>query len=294
MGTLTISRFFVAHVFLIPGLIFAFMAAHIYVFRKAGAAGPIHENPVRPRMQPQPFYPRQVLYDLAFSAALLIALGLLGHYLPFELGPKADPADAQYVPRPEWYYLPMFQWLKYWPGAKAVIGIVVIPSVIASLFALTPFLDRGLERRPWKRPISVGLYSLTLLGLIALGVISNRNDRRDPAVLQQLARQEKATADFIAAKFEPEEASRTGVPVLSPELEKGKALFSSLACNACHRPDGGGTAAGAKLKGLGKSQDQIKSLLLTPTKSMVAGGMTPVQQPDHDLAALSAYVASLK
>ena len=294
MGTLTVSRFFVAHVFLIPGLIFAVFGAHIYLFRKAGAAGPVQEDPVRPRMTPQPFYPRQVLYDLAFSAALLVALGLLAHYLPFDLGPKADSSDAQYIPRPEWFYLPMFQWLKYWSSSRAIIGVVVIPSVIALLFALTPFLDRKLERRPWRRPVSVGLYSLTLLGLAALGLISYRTDRGDPAVVRQLARQEKATAEFMASKFEPEDSSRIAASPLDPELELGKGVFSRSACDACHGPDGGGTAAGSKLKGLGKSQDQIKLLLLSPTKMMLAGGMSPVRLPDHDLAALSAYVASLK
>src|ERR1700693_1930649 len=43
MGTLTISRFFVAHVFLIPACIFALVASHIFMFRKAGAAGPVDE-----------------------------------------------------------------------------------------------------------------------------------------------------------------------------------------------------------------------------------------------------------
>ena len=295
MGTLTISRFFVAHVFLIPGLIFAFVAAHIYLFRKAGAAGPIQEDPIRPRMQPQPFYPRQVLYDLAFSTALIVALALLAHYLPFDLGPKADPSDAQYVPRPEWYYLPMFQWLKYWPGARAVIGIVVIPSLIALLFAFAPLLDRKLERRPWRRPVSVGLYSLTLLGLVALGLVSYRSDRSDPGVVRQLARQEKATAEFMAAKFEPEESPKVGAVTSNPELQKGKELFGRLACSACHGPDGGGTAAGPKLKGIGrqKSAEEIQTVLLSPTKSMAAGGMTPLRLSKDDLHALIAYVRSL-
>src|SRR3954453_2211318 len=43
LGPLTISRFYVAHVFLIPGAIISFIAAHILLFRKAGPAGPIHE-----------------------------------------------------------------------------------------------------------------------------------------------------------------------------------------------------------------------------------------------------------
>src|ERR1700693_4252330 len=61
IGTLTLSRFYVAHVFLIPGAIFAFIAAHIFLFRKAGAAGPINEDPIDPKLAPEGFYPHQVL-----------------------------------------------------------------------------------------------------------------------------------------------------------------------------------------------------------------------------------------
>ncbi|MGC1596799.1 MAG: cytochrome b N-terminal domain-containing protein, partial [Candidatus Acidiferrales bacterium] len=51
MGTLTISRFFVAHVFLIPACIFALVAAHLFLFRKAGAAGPFTEDPLEPKQK---------------------------------------------------------------------------------------------------------------------------------------------------------------------------------------------------------------------------------------------------
>ena len=51
MGTLTISRFFVAHVFLIPAFIFALVASHIFLFRKAGAAGPVNEDPYHPKQK---------------------------------------------------------------------------------------------------------------------------------------------------------------------------------------------------------------------------------------------------
>src|ERR1700758_1860598 len=58
MGTLTISRFYVAHVFLIPACIFALIASHIFLFRKAGAAGPVTEDPLTPKQRTEPFYPR--------------------------------------------------------------------------------------------------------------------------------------------------------------------------------------------------------------------------------------------
>src|SRR5260370_4447667 len=102
MGTLTISRFFVAHVFLIPACIFALVASHIFLFRKAGAAGPVTENPSKPEQKPELFYPRQVLMDLSLTALLIIGLGLLCFFVPVQLGPPANPADAQYIPRPWW------------------------------------------------------------------------------------------------------------------------------------------------------------------------------------------------
>src|ERR1700687_385668 len=103
MGTLTISRFFVAHVFLIPACIFALVASHIFLFRKAGAAGPINEDPYHPAQQQTLFYPRHVFMDLLLTALLLIGRHLLCFFLPMQLGPPANPADVQYIPRPEWY-----------------------------------------------------------------------------------------------------------------------------------------------------------------------------------------------
>ena len=46
--------------------------------------------------------------DTAVALLMICVLGLLAHFYPTELGPKANPADTQYVPRPEWYYLPDF------------------------------------------------------------------------------------------------------------------------------------------------------------------------------------------
>jgi ubiquinol-cytochrome c reductase cytochrome b subunit len=149
MGTLTISRFFVAHVFFIPACIFALVASHIFLFRKAGAAGPVEEDPYHPDEHAELFYPRQVLMDLSLTALLIAGLGLLSFFVPMQLGPPANPADAQYVPRPEWYYLPIFQWLKYWHGSAAIVGVLVIPTLLVLGVLALPFLDRSVERHWW-------------------------------------------------------------------------------------------------------------------------------------------------
>jgi ubiquinol-cytochrome c reductase cytochrome b subunit len=187
MGTLTLSRFFVLHVFLIPAFIFAFVAMHVYSFRKAGAAGPVTEDPETPKLPPERFYPKQLVMDMGFAMLIIVALGFLAYGWPAELGPKADPADTQFLPRPEWYYIPVFQYLKYWRGSTAVLGILVIPGMLGLLLVGLPFFDRSLERRPWKRPISVGLFTIILVGLGGLGFASHREDIRNPGVaLRQL------------------------------------------------------------------------------------------------------------
>jgi ubiquinol-cytochrome c reductase cytochrome b subunit len=300
MGTLTISRFFVAHVFLIPACIFAMVASHIFLFRKAGAAGPVNENPFEPKMKPELFYPRQVLMDLALTALLIMGLGLLAFFTPMQLGPPANPSDAQYVPRPEWYYLPIFQWLKYWHGAASVIGVLIIPTVVALGIVAVPFLDRSIERRPWKRPIAMGAYAFVMCMLIGLGLRSQYVDKHDAGVSQQLAKQKAEEEEYMRKPFEPELSSASlaaeNTALADPVAAKGKTIFEENSCNACHGDGGVGTAAAPALVGLSskRSPEQVAELFKHPTAKMTNGGMPPVDLPPDDLKALIAYLESLK
>jgi len=300
MGTLTISRFFVAHVFLIPACIFALVASHIFLFRKAGAAGPVTENPYKPEQKPELFYPRQVLMDLSLTALLIIGLGLLCFFVPVQLGPPANPADAQYIPRPEWYYLPIFQWLKYWHGAASLIGILIIPTVLAVAIIALPFLDRSIERRPWRRPVAMGAYAFVLFALVGLGLRSQYVDKHDPGVAQQLAKQKAEEEEYTRKPFEPELSSASlaaaNVSLADPLAAKGKIIFEAQSCNACHGDAGIGTAVAPKLIGVGAkfNAQKIKALLKQPSAAMTQGGMTPSDVKDEDLEALIAYIESLK
>lgn len=299
MGTLTISRFFVAHVFLIPACIFALVASHIFLFRKAGAAGPVNEDPFEPKLKEELFYPRQVLMDLSLTALLIFALGLLSFFAPAQLGPAANPSDAQYVPRPEWYYLPIFQWLKYWHGAASVVGILIIPTVLALAIVALPFLDRRIERRPWKRPIAMGSYAFVMCALIGLGLRSQYLDKHDPGVAQQLAKQKTEEQEYMRKPFEPELSSASlaaaNAALADPLAAKGKSIFEANSCNACHGDGGVGTAAAPAMVGLSDklSSDQVAELFKHPTAKMTAGGMPPVDLPPDDLKSLIAYLESL-
>lgn len=300
MGTLTISRFFVAHVFLIPAFIFALVASHILLFRKAGAAGPVTEDPYQPKQRAELFYPRQVLMDLSLTALLIIGLGVLCFFVPVQLGPPSNPADAQYVPRPEWYYLPIFQWLKYWHGSAAFVGVLAIPMLLVVAILALPFLDRGAERRPWKRPAAMGAYAFLVFSLVGLGLRSQYLDRHDSGVAQQLAKQRAAEDEYAHKPFEPELSSASlaaaNVALADPMAAKGKATFEAQSCNACHGDGGAGTAAAPPLISItGKfSSDQLADLFKHPTAKMNAGGMPPVDLPPEDMKALIAYLESLK
>jgi ubiquinol-cytochrome c reductase cytochrome b subunit len=297
LGTLTISRFFVAHVFVLPAAIFAFVGAHVFLFRKAGAAGP--PVPVAARAT-ESFYPRQVLMDVAFAAALILALGLLAWLIPAELGPEANPADTRFLPRPEWYYVPVFQWLKYWPGAGAIVGIVLIPALLAVLFAALPFIDRSEERRPWRRPLSIGAFAVVMVGLVALGIQSRLQDERDPAVAKQLAVQTDAVDAFMKEPFEPEVTAGTlkveKAAFVDPVVAHGKDVFAAQACDACHGADARGSDSAPSLVGVAAKHpgEALAALLKMPTTKMSDGGMQPLDAPDSDVAALIAYLKGLK
>jgi ubiquinol-cytochrome c reductase cytochrome b subunit len=326
LGTLTISRFFALHVFFIPAMIFLFVALHIFLFRKAGAAGPPSQVPLHPRRPAESFYPRQLLMDLGFTLALICALGLLAYFHPAPLGPRANPADTLYVPRPEWYYRSFFEWLKFWRGAAGILGILVVPLVLAVLFAGLPFYDRRPERRPWRRPLAVGFFGVVFVGTVYLGARSYQDDQADPSVAAELAREAQETRAYMRAPFVPQAvgsaagfapasapasaslppssvismAGSAGAaaasPAANPLTAQGGKIFASHTCAACHGQGGVGTPIAPRLIGIGSkfSPAQLEDLFHHPTPKMNAGGMPPVQLSPQDMKALIAYLDSLK
>ncbi len=298
MGTLTVSRFFVLHVFLLPALLIGFIAAHVFFFRKAGAAGPIKEDPVHPKLPSVPFYPRQVAMDAVFSIVLIGILAVIAIRIPMDLGPAANPANTAFVPRPEWYYRPAFQWLKYLSGHWSLIGGIILPAVLALIFAAAPFLDRRLERRPWRRPISVGAFFLFLVAYVSLGLASYRDDHRDPGVAAQIRKQDEDVKAFMQKPFVPEPGSGSASAALAsadPKVLKGQALFQAESCNSCHGDGGVGTAAAGALTGIGQkyTDAQLIALLRAPDNKMTDGGMQPVDLKPDDVEALVAYLRQL-
>ena len=108
-----------------------------------------------------------------------------------------------------------FQWLKYLSGSWSLIGGIILPAILALIFAALPFLDRRLERRPWRRPIVVGAFLLFLIAYTSLGVASYRDDRRDPGVAAQMQKQDEDTKSFMRQPFIPEAAAGSASAALA-------------------------------------------------------------------------------
>lgn len=151
-GHHTLTRFFALHAGVLPALLVGFLALHIAVFRKHGIMAKI--TPGRPD---ETFFPKQVLLDSIACLALLIVVlmfvihfdfyGLVTGNLPIEhrgaeLGAPADPSEQFSAARPEWYFLFLFQLLKYFPGSSEIIGAIVIPGILFGLLALMPIVGR--------------------------------------------------------------------------------------------------------------------------------------------------------
>ncbi len=149
-GHHTLTRFFAMHAGVLPVLLVMFLGLHVTLFRRHGITA--HITPGRPD---EFFWPKQVLFDAIGCLVLLTIVMLLvvhfdlgglfsgdlaDNHRGAELGAPADPSQAYSAARPEWYYLFLFQLLKYFPGSSEIIGAIVIPTVVvAVLFALPLF-----------------------------------------------------------------------------------------------------------------------------------------------------------
>ncbi|HZM05000.1 MAG TPA: cytochrome b N-terminal domain-containing protein, partial [Candidatus Saccharimonadales bacterium] len=251
-GNETLTRFFALHAGVLPGLVIGLIVLHIYLFRRHGLTA---RTPLR--KPDAAFWPDQVLKDivacLAVLAAILVII-LMQHGA--ELGPPADPNNNFSAARPEWYFLFLYQFLKYFPGGTEAIGAIWIPGLVMLLIFLMPFIGK------WKlgHRFNVGLIFCLLAGIGFLTWRAVAEDRSRPEIV---AAKNEAELSSERVKFLAE--SPSGIPVEGAltllqhdPLTQGPRLFAKY-CASCHRyrgEDGLGHAvpdaeAASDLKGFG-------------------------------------------
>jgi ubiquinol-cytochrome c reductase cytochrome b subunit len=167
----------------------------------------------------EPFWPGQVFKDLVVCLGLLVILTIWVLTHPAPLGAVADPSKA-YAARPEWYFMFLFQMLRYFRGPYEVVGTFVLPSLFFAVLFFWPLLDRNPHRDPRRRPFAISVLGLGVVGLVGLTIFAIESDVRMTSPVSAMT--PKASA--------------------APLQKLDAASLYSANCLACHGVDGSGAA----------------------------------------------------
>ena len=235
VGPQTLTRFYAMHVLMLPAALIAFVSAHLFmVVRQGISAPPSHhleydkldietqrrmadEEYHRRKEAGESFYPFYLAKDVVAVVIAFLVVVLLAWLYPAEIGEIADPASISYNPRPDWYFLFLFQALKYFPGSLESVAAVVIPGLALLVLLAVPFFDRRMRQHPVDRPIATAFAISALAGVLTLTVIGARSPLLNPYV-----------------------------PEL-PTVAEGHRLYHELNCAYCHKVNGRGSVIGPDL-----------------------------------------------
>ncbi|HVC20706.1 MAG TPA: cytochrome b N-terminal domain-containing protein [Vicinamibacterales bacterium] len=257
VGALTLNRWFAVHVIILPALLVVLAVTHLYLMRRHGISGP-----VRPRHgKSHPFYPDHAIKDtlvVALVFALLVTFAVYGHA---PLAAKADPTDASYIPRPEWYFMSLFQLLHYFKGGLEPVATIGIPTLLVAVLFLLPWLDRKQDRDPRKRPVVTTVTVLVLGGIVTLTAIGLHETPPEP-----------------------------NPDIWGPASVAGEAIAQSTQCTRCHTD--GGVAAVLGSQEIRQGDGWIEGHLSDP--EMIAPGLRPKPQDALDVVQTRAVIAYVK
>lgn len=292
LGSATLTRFYAFHVLWLPLVLGAFVMVHlVIVIRQGIAPRPKALEQGAPAKTSDPAYP--AYYHRAYAAtkrggvrfwpdiigkdalvsfAVVAVIVLLAAVRGAPLESPADPTDTAYVPRPEWYFLPLYQLLKLVPGSLESLVAFGVPAALVCALVALPFFDRRSTRNLLHRPL--GLTALVLLlggsGLLIGAAVRDAGPAVPPEVGRPLSSRERA----------------------------GRALFQSQQCTGCHMLAGKGGDQGPDLTeiGLRHSAAWLHSYIETPTRFHPDTKMPSFGPPvlsHEEIEELAEYLASL-
>jgi quinol-cytochrome oxidoreductase complex cytochrome b subunit len=157
----TLTRFYALHVSVLPALAFMLVALHVILVQRHGMSVPPGIEAAGGPTRSIKFFPHFLLRDLVGWLAALAILAAVAAFFPAHLGVKADPfAPAPAGIRPEWYFMFMFQTLRYLPAEilgieGELVGIAAF-GVLGLVLLFVPFLDR--PKQPSAEPGKLWTY----------------------------------------------------------------------------------------------------------------------------------------
>ncbi len=293
LGAATLARFYALHVLWLPALLGGIIFIHmVLVIRQGIAPLPSLLERHAPGRTDDPgyhkfyketyagtkhggkrFWPDVIAKDAIASAVVVLVIVILAATLGAGLEPPADATDTNYIPRPEWYFLPLYQLLKLVPGTMESLVAVGVPTALILAFLALPLFDRGSTRSLVRRPAAI--VSLTVLlgsaGILLGAAIREAGPTEAPEVGRSLTGKERA----------------------------GRALFQSQQCGGCHLVKGVGGDAGPDLTavGLRKSPAWLHSFIESPARFHPDARMPAFGPPTlshQEVEEMAQYLASLK
>ena len=202
----------------------------------------------------KPFFPYAVAKDAVMACVVMAVIITMSLVLGAELGPKPNPTTTTYVPRPEWYFFFLFEVLRVIkPPNLTPLATIGVPTIGLIILFLLPFIDRGPERRPERRPIA------TLTGIFVIAAMA-------------LLTYEGAQAGSPTAIETPTPSRvKAAGGALLREFEAGKQVVAQSGCLACHKlGDNGNDGPGPNLTHIGSKlySQGIARTLVNPTAPM--------------------------
>lgn len=272
VGVVAFARFYSLHVLLLPPATLLLILLHVYLVRRHGVT-PAPGDEHRPR---KPFYPEQAFKDTLAVFAVFAVLFTLAVAAKAPLGRLADPTDTTYIPRPEWYFLFLFQLLKYFEGPLEIVASVVLPSIAVALLFLLPFIDR-------KPAVAVARRSFAAAGILLAALCWGG--------LTAAAIRSTPPAAFAADREGPMEWRE-----LSPEELAGAAWLRQERCDSCHALGLSATPRiGPNLGAGGRPRDAAWMIahFKSPQSLIPGSSMPPVTLTGAQLSALAAFLLQL-
>ena len=291
LGAATLARFYAFHSLWLPLVFTVVVALHIIVLIRQGiAARPRALETGAPPRTNDPayaafyreayaatkrggmrFWPDILGKDAIVSAAAVLLIVLLAVLFGAPLEAPADPTDTSYVPRPEWYFLPIYQLLSLVPGSLESLVAVGVPTAFLLVLLGLPFFDRGSTRNLLHRPVAMVSLAFILGG-----------------------------SGFLigAAGRGPHLVGEEGVP-LSSTQRAGRALYQSQQCGGCHLIAGQGGEEGPDLTtvGLRHSAGWLHSFMESPSRFHAESRMPAYGPPaltHQEIEELAQYLSSLR
>lgn len=283
----SLSRFFALHVFVIPAVLLAALALHLWLVVRCGVSAPpvpgqgvepatYHETYENELKSGVPFLGDATMKDALFSALAVIVVVVLSAWL----GPKGptgptDPTLGGANPRPEWPFLWLFALLSLSPDWSETFIILVLPVLLLGILAIVPFVDNRGERAPSRRPVAV---LIVILAYTLLGTL---------------------TYQGAASWWSPQMTAWSGDPVpeaivrrSTPLQLQGALVFQNKNCRNCHALDGSGGQRGPDLTFVGTrlTHEQLVDQISNGTPG---GGNMPAYGKQIRPAEMSAVVEFL-